>query len=127
MEGWSKEGDKEFIYQNNSKAFELVKNEKLEGYVNEINIKTGKVNRCYKMNENHKPVGVGYVFNDKGEVSKIENYEGGNDLIVMKQDVEKKSNVNERNCFFEYGREKNVLIGHVGSFDIKRLFGIQME
>ena len=53
MEGWLKEGDKEFIYQNNTREYELVKNEKLEGYVNEINIKTGKINRCYKMNENH--------------------------------------------------------------------------
>ena len=51
----------------------------------------------------------------------------GNDLIVMKEDVEMKSNVNERNCFFEYGKEKNVLIGRVGSFDIKRLLVIQME
>ena len=51
----------------------------------------------------------------------------GNDLIVMKQDVEEKSNVNERNCFFEYGREKNVLLGRVGTFDIKRILVIQME
>ena len=51
----------------------------------------------------------------------------GNDLIVCKEDVEMKSNVNERNCFFEYGKEKNVLIGHVGSFDIKRILVIQIE
>ena len=80
MEGWSKEGYKEFIYHENKREFELMKNEKLEGYVNEINIKTGKVNRCYKMNENHKPVGVGYVYTD-GEVSSVVNFKENNELI----------------------------------------------
>ena len=84
MEGWSKEGEKEYIYQNNKREFELVKNEKLEGYVNEINIKTKKINRCYKMNENHKPVGVGYAFED-GEVCKIVNFKGENEEIVIKE------------------------------------------
>ena len=84
MEGWSKEGDKEFVYQNNTKEYELVKNEKLEGYVNEINIKTGKVNRCYKMNENHELVGVGYVYTD-GEVSSVVNFKEESESIVMKE------------------------------------------
>ena len=83
-EGWSREGDKEFIYHNNKKEFEVVKNEKLEGYLSEINIQTGKLNRCYKMNKNHKPIGVGYVFKD-GEVSSVVNYKEESELIVIKE------------------------------------------
>ena len=38
-----------------------------------------------------------------------------------------KSTVNERGSFFDYGRDKNVLIGKVGTFDIKRIRIIQLE
>ena len=38
-----------------------------------------------------------------------------------------KSTVNERNAFFNYGRDKNALIGKVGTFEIKRIRIIQLE
>ena len=95
LEGWCKEGNKEFIYENNNKEFELVNNEKLEGCVNEINIKTGKINRCYKMNENHKPVGVGYVFQDGTLVRKVQ-YKENKEPIVL---IEIKEEMTERDVF----------------------------
>ena len=51
----------------------------------------------------------------------------GNDLIVYKEEMKEKSNVNERNAFFEYGRDRNALIGKVGTFDINRIRIIQLE
>ena len=51
----------------------------------------------------------------------------GNDLIVYKEDSKNQSNVQERNGVFDYGKEKNVLIGKMGTFDIKRIRVVQME
>ena len=95
MEGWSKEGEKEYIYENNCKVFELVKNEKLKGYVNEINIKTRMINRCYKMNENHKADGVGYVFENGNVVRKVE-YKNDKEVIVL---IEIAKEMTERDVF----------------------------
>ena len=83
-EGWSKEGDNQYLYRENKIEFELVTHGKLEGYVNEINIKTGKINRCYKMNEDHKPVGVGYIYED-GELCKMVTFKEENEEIVIKE------------------------------------------
>ena len=51
----------------------------------------------------------------------------GNDIIVYKEDMKDKSYVNERNSCFEYGKEKRVLIGKIGTFSIKRIQVIQMK
>ena len=45
----------------------------------------------------------------------------GNDIIIYKEDMKILSNVNEWNAFFDYGRDRNCLLGKVGSFDIKRM------
>ena len=50
----------------------------------------------------------------------------GNDLMITKQDINQ-SSINERNGYFDYGREKNALLGRVGSFDIQRILVIQLE
>ena len=84
IEGWSKEGNEQYLYKNNKREVVWVNHGKLEGYVYEKDIKTGKVNRCYKMNENHKPVGVGYVYTD-GEVSSVVNFKEDSEPIVMKE------------------------------------------
>ena len=49
----------------------------------------------------------------------------GNDLFICKEDSEMKSKVNERNSFFNYGKDKNALVGKVGEIDIKRIQVIQ--
>ena len=51
----------------------------------------------------------------------------GNDITVYKEDMKDKSFVNERNNVFEYGKERNVLLGRIGTFSIKRIQVIQME
>ena len=51
----------------------------------------------------------------------------GNDLTIYKEDTKSQSTVNERGTFFDYGRDKNALIGKVGTFDIKRIRIIQLE
>ena len=51
----------------------------------------------------------------------------GNDIIIYKEEMKDQSFVNERNCFFEYGKERNVLLGRIGTFSIKRIQVIQME
>ena len=54
----------------------------------------------------------------------------GNDIIVYKEDKENKkdkSYVNERKSCFEYGKERRVLLGKIGTFSIKRIQVIQME
>ena len=51
----------------------------------------------------------------------------GNDIVVYKEDMKDKSFVNERNNVFEYGKERNVLLGRIGTFSIKRIQVIQME
>ena len=51
----------------------------------------------------------------------------GNDLTVYKEDMKSQSFVNERGSFFDYGKDKNALIGRVGTFDIKRIRIIQLE
>ena len=37
------------------------------------------------------------------------------------------STINKWDPFFDYGRDKNALIGTVGTFDIKRIRVIQLE
>ena len=49
----------------------------------------------------------------------------GNDLFICKEDSEIKSKVNERNSFFNYGRDKNALVGKVGEIEVKRIQVIQ--
>ena len=51
----------------------------------------------------------------------------GNDLTIYKEDMKSQSIVNERGSFFDYGKDKNALIGKVGTFDIKRIRIIQLE
>ena len=51
----------------------------------------------------------------------------GNDLIVFKEDMNNQSYVNERNSFFNYKTERNVLLGRIGTFSIKQIQVIQME
>ena len=51
----------------------------------------------------------------------------GNDLTIYKEDMKDKSTVNERGSFFNYGRDKNALLGKVGTFEIKRIRVIQLE
>ena len=51
----------------------------------------------------------------------------GNDLIIYKEEMKDQSFVNERNNFFDYGKERNVLLGRIGTFSIKRIQVIQME
>ena len=51
----------------------------------------------------------------------------GNDLTIYKEDMKSQSFVNERGSFFDYGKDKNALIGTVGTFDIKRIRIIQLE
>ena len=85
MEGWSREENKEFIYHANVREYELVKNQKLEGYVDEININTKKVNRCYIIDANHKPTGVGYLYKD-GVVNRIVNFVGDEEIVVKEFD-----------------------------------------
>ena len=51
----------------------------------------------------------------------------GNDIIVYKEEMKDKSYVNEKNCFFEYGKERRVLIGKIGNFSIKRIQVIQFK
>ena len=43
----------------------------------------------------------------------------GNDIIIYKEEMKDQSFVNERNSFFEYGKERNVLLGKIGTFSIK--------
>ena len=45
----------------------------------------------------------------------------GNDLFIWKENSEMKSKVNERNNFFNYGRDKNALVGKVGEIEVKRI------
>ena len=51
----------------------------------------------------------------------------GNDLFGYKQNVNEHSLIQERNAFFQYGRERNVLLGSIGEFSIERLYVIQMN
>ena len=51
----------------------------------------------------------------------------GNDLIVYKEDNNNQSNVNERNGYFDYGTERNALLGKVGNFTVKQIYVIQFE
>ena len=84
MEGWSEEDGKEYMYRNNCKEFVLVKSERLEGYFDEKSIETGKLNRCFKMDKNHRPIGVGTVYKD-GEISSVMNFKGECEAIVIKE------------------------------------------
>ena len=49
----------------------------------------------------------------------------GNDIFICKEDSQMKSKVNERNSFFNYGRDKNALVGKEGEIDVKRIQVIQ--
>ena len=51
----------------------------------------------------------------------------GNDLTIFKEDTKPQSFTNERNAFFDYGRDRNALIGKVGTFDVKQIRIIQFE
>ena len=51
----------------------------------------------------------------------------GNDLIIYKDDLNDKSNIPERNPMFNYGIEKNALLGQTGNFGIRRIRVIQMQ
>ena len=48
-------------------------------------------------------------------------------VSVYKEDVKDQSFVNERNCCFDYGKERNALIGKIGNIKIKRIQVIQLE
>ena len=43
----------------------------------------------------------------------------------MKEDGKMKSKVNERNGYFNYGRDRNALVGKVGEIEVKRIQVIQ--
>ena len=49
----------------------------------------------------------------------------GNDIFICKDDSEMKSKVNERNGYFNYGRDKNALLGKEGEIEVKRIQVIQ--
>ena len=56
MDGWGIENGKEQFYRNDKLISELIKNNKLEGYMNEMDVNTKKIVRCCKFNELHNPV-----------------------------------------------------------------------
>ena len=51
----------------------------------------------------------------------------GNDIIIYKDEMKNKSYVNERKSYFEYEKERKVMIGKIGNFSIKRIQVIQMK
>ena len=50
----------------------------------------------------------------------------GNDLFIAKEDFNGENYVNERNCFFNYGNNKNVLLGKIGKFVVKKIVVYQL-
>ena len=51
----------------------------------------------------------------------------GNDIIVYKEDMKDYCFVDEQKSCFEYGKERMVMIGKIGTFSVKRIQVIQME
>ena len=84
MEGLSIEGNKQYLYKDNKREFELISHKCLEGYVYEKDLQTGKINRCYRMNVNQKPDGIAYIFQDE-DISSVVYIRGENEMIVLKE------------------------------------------
>ena len=50
----------------------------------------------------------------------------GNDLFIAKEDSNGESYVNERNGYYNYGSSKNVMIGKIGKFVVKKIMVYQL-
>ena len=102
-EGWSREGNREFLYKNDCKVSELIPvingGSRLEGYVYEVDIETNKRLRCFAMDSRHRINGIGYIFNDGKLVRKVQYKKNKEimDLVVFEGNdmIEKDINGNE--------------------------------
>ena len=101
--------------------------------INGLNRKIGDIDSFLFTNKNNKWTKYSIKKENKYDAFVLHSQQDpklftfGNDLIIYKEELQHQSFVNERNCFFDYERERNCLIGKIGTFSIKYLKVIQLE